>query len=150
MFGSQVAMDAISAAERCERAEMDWTQHDSDDDEDELKEEIEQAFVHYKYQLRKLKKSFPDELNDCSEDSTCKHRRPCPCGQGGRGGWAWVVQTPARGFCEVTRESRPAGELRGLFSCEELHEERARWVWACAWVGSDKAAKRAEWGMREK
>ena len=46
-------------------------------------------------------------------------------------------------------EGIAAGELRGMFSCEELHEERERWVWASAWVGSDKAALRAEWGMSE-
>ena len=146
MWGSQEAADAIQAADRCEDAEGDWTQRDSDDDEDELKEQIERAFLHYKHKLRRLKSAFPNELNDCSEQGECEHRRPCPCGQGGacRGAWPWVVQTPTRGFCEVPRESRPAGELRGMFSCEELHEERQRWVWASAWVGPDKAAARAE------
>ena len=146
MWGSQEAIDAINAADRCEDAECDWTQHDSDDDEDELKDKIELAFLHYKQALRRLKKAFPDELNDCSEEGACEHRRPCPCGRGKRGAWPWVVQTPARGFCEVPRESRPAGELRGMFSCGELHEERQRWVWANAWVGPDKAAERAERG----
>ena len=151
MFGSEEAVEAIDAAYACEDAERYWTQHDSEDDEDELQEQIDLAFVSYRYKLRKLKAAFPDESNDCSEEGVCAHRRPCPCGRGCmRGGWPWVVQTPARGFCEVRRESRPAGELRGMFSCDELHEERERWRWALSYVGAGKAAYRAKWGLSEK
>ena len=88
--------------------------------------------MRYKHALRRLKAAFPSELNDCSAEGTCEHRRLCPCGRGQRGAWPWVVQTPARGFCEQ-RWDTLGFTPRGLFSCSELHEERERWRWALAW-----------------
>ena len=52
-----------------------------------------------------------------------------------------MVQTPARGFCESHASLH---EERGLYSCDELHEEREGWVCALAW-GS--AAKRSQQRM---
>lgn len=75
--------------------------------------------------LARLKQAYPDELNDCSDDGTCAHRRPCPCGRGVRGAWPWVVQTPRRGYCEDERER--GSEHAHFWSCTELGEERARW-----------------------
>ena len=145
MFGSQEAMNAIDAADDCERAERDYLEAEwgyEDEfgeplDKVVIEEELELARLRYKHALRRLKAAFPSTLNDCSPEGKCEHRRPCPCGQGQRGAWPWVIQTPARGFCEITAQQRGEFTPRGLLSCYELSEERERWRWALAW-GSEE------------
>ena len=52
------------------------------------------------------------------------------------------MQSPARGFCELTAAQRDESNLnRGLWSCDELHEEREGWLWVLA---RGSKAKRAE------
>ena len=97
-------------------------------DRDAIEKKLGAAREEYKGALQRLKAAFQKELNDCSEDGVCEHRRPCPCGRGQRGAWPWVVQAPWRGFCEHSEETP-----RGMHSCRELYEERARWKWALQW-----------------
>ena len=113
-------------------------------DHDKVREDIELALVRYKHKLARLKAAYPAELNDCAEDGSCAHRRQCPCGKGLRGAWPWVVQTPGRGFCERRHEH----DLDGEWSCEELHEERERWLWAFAWSSEAQRAVRLPNGER--
>ena len=156
MFGSQVALDAIDAAYECERHERDlleaeWGFLDEFDeplDKEPILDELQVARVRYAQALRKLKAAFPEELNDCSSEGTCEHRRPCPCGRGVRGAWPWVVQTPALGFCEQSEVTLHEFTPRGLWSCEELHEERERWRWALQWSSEAYRAKRLPNGQR--
>ena len=142
MLGSEVAWNAICAARACEDAERqlfyDFDCDDNPIDHGTTREEIDVAFIRYKHTLSRLKASFPDELNDCSAEGVCEHRRPCPCGRGMRGAWPWVVQTPARGFCE---QSDAPPEQRGEWSCIELHEERERWLWAWSYACPTKRAE---------
>ena len=156
MFGSQVALDAIDAADECERHERDlleaeWGFLDENDeplDKEPIQDELQVARVRYAQALRKLKAAFPEELNDCSSDGSCEHRRPCPCGRGVRGAWPWVVQTPGLGFCEQSEETLHEFTPRGLYSCAELHEERGRWRWALQWSSQAYRAKRLPNGER--
>ena len=151
MLGSQVAMTAIDAADDCERAERDlleaeWGHCDEFGeplDKETIEEELELAHLRYKHALRRLKAAFPDVLNDCSPEGVCQHRRPCPCGQGQRGAWPWVIQTAARGFCEITAQQRGEFTPRGLCSCYELDYERERWRWATAWSDEGAEERRA-------
>ena len=150
MWGSQAAMDAIEAAEDIERlerlcleADMGYVDCDTDEpyDKEAFLKELDAARLEYTCALQRLKAAFPEELNDCSEDGACEHRRPCPCGRGQRGAWPWVVQTPARGFCELSDEDRHEFTERGLWSCTELSEERERWVWMLEWGSKERRAR---------
>ena len=140
MLGSQLAFDAILAAERVENAEQDLAEFDDDGRNpvyEETSEEYELELVHYKHALARLKEAYPNVLNDCAPDGTCEHRRPCPCGRGMRGAWPWVVQTPRRGYCDG--QPRSAGRGDGephehFWSCDELAEERARWEHMLVWA----------------
>ena len=146
MFGSEVAWDAIDAAREIEDTERQlFFEEDCDEnpiDHDKVREEIELALVRYKHKLARLKAAYPAELNDCSEDGSCAHRRQCPCGRGMRGAWPWVVQTPGRGFCELIESKRGEFYNDGEWSCDELHEERERWLWAYGWSSEAQRAKR--------
>ena len=106
-------------------------------DRDAIEKKLGAAREEYKGALQRLKAAFQKELNDCSEDGSCEHRRPCPCGRGQRGAWPWVVQAPWRGFCEHSEETP-----RGMHSCRELYEERARWKWALQWQPERLTAQR--------
>jgi hypothetical protein len=143
MLGSEVAWDAIVAAREIEQAERQlFYDYDCDDnpiDHRLTREEIEVAFVRYRHALSRLEATFP-QLNEFS-GSAWKRRRPCPCGRGVRGAWPWVVQTPARGYCEQSEESRHANTPAGEYSCLELGEEREGWLWAFAWASPTKRAK---------
>ena len=145
MLGSDEAMEAILAAEKVESAEQDLAEFDEEGRNpvwEESSEELEHALVSYKHALTRLKAAFPDVLNDCSDIGTCEIRRPCPCGRGLRGAWPWVVQTPRRGYCELSDDDRIAkyGDIwRSFFSCAALSEERAGWEFMQAW--SDPAAR---------
>ena len=70
------------------------------------------ALLKYQHALARLKAAFRDALNDCSAEGACEHLRPCPCGRGVRGAWPWVVQTPRRGFCELSDEEPVTEPLR--------------------------------------
>lgn len=143
MLGSEVAWDAIVAARECEDAERrlfyDYDCDDNPIDHRLTREEIEVALVRYRHALSRLEATFP-QLNEFS-GSAWKRRRLCPCGRGVRGAWPWVVQTPARGYCEQSDESRHANTAPGEYSCLELGEERERWLWALAWASPTKRAE---------
>ena len=149
MFGSQEAQDAIDAAYDCENIEQQHTEagwgHFDEDGEplnkEKIEEEMELASVRYKHALKRLKAAFPRVLNDCTPEGVCAHRRPCSCGRGQRGAWPWVVQTPARGYCEQSWATLHQHTPRGLISCPELDEERARWLWQLAWGAEAARAK---------
>ena len=146
MFGSQEACDAIDAAEcvECNERELfyDFDCDDNPIDHDRTREDIELALAQYRHALSRLKAAFPEVLNDCSADGTCEHRRRCPCGGGMRGAWPWVIQTPRRGYCERSKQRRSeCNDQDGEWSCEELHEERQRWLWALSWSGSPDSAE---------
>ena len=136
MFGSREAWEAIDAAQDVEDAERQlFYEADCDDnpiDHDETREKIDVALVHYKHTLARLKSAFPQEINDCSAEGVCEHRRPCPCGRGFRGAWPWVVQTAKRGFCVHSKNEAGAWN-DGEYSCEEIHRERQWWLHAYAW-----------------
>ena len=152
MFGSQAAGDAIEAADDLEEIERrrfeanfaiaeEWELDEEDSallDRDAIEEKLGAAREEYKEALQRLKAAFPKELNDCSEDGECAHRRPCPCGRGQRGAWPWVVQAPWRGFCEQSEEMLHEFTPRGMHSCRELYEERERWKWALQWGSNVK------------
>ena len=144
MFPSEEAWNAIDAAEFVEDAERLFTDAKilgyEVDDEDEEKREL--AMVRYKHALRRLKKAFPHVLNDCSDEGECEHRRPCPCGRGWRGAWPWVLQTPARGFCEQSEETRHENTPAGLYPCHQIHGERQRWLGAYSWSDPAERARR--------
>ena len=144
MFPSEEAWNAIDAAEFVEDAERLFTDAKilGYEVDDEAEEKRELAMVRYKHALRRLKKAFPHVLNDCSDEGECEHRRPCPCGRGWRGAWPWVLQTPARGFCEQSEETRHENTPAGLYSCGQLHGERQRWLDGYSWSDPAERARR--------
>ena len=149
MLGSQAALDAIQAAEVCEYHERDmlmaqWGYNDEFGDpldQSTIADELELAQVQYRHALRRLKEAFPGEFNDCAADGTCEHRRVCRCDRGVRGGWPWVVQSPARGFCAGDEKRHHKLTPCGLYSCPELDREREWWLWAHGWGSADARAE---------
>ena len=145
---STAAIDAAEDVEHleCLLLEAEWGHEDEDGeplDKEAIADDAEVARMRYKQKLRRLKAAFPGVRSDCSTEGVCEHRLPCPCGQGQRGACPWVIQTPARGFCEITAEQRGEFTPRGLCSCYELDHERWRWRWASSWSDEGAEARRA-------
>ena len=114
--GASEAVDAIKAATECKDFDDVMTDSDSDHlalDPWPVSEHEEIARVQYRHALQRLKAKFPDECCDWTDDGVCSYCRPCPCGQGFRGAWPWVLQRPHEFYelcdCVVAEEH---GECR--------------------------------------
>ena len=145
MFPSEEAWNAIDAAEFVEDAERLFTDAKIlgyEVDDARPRRSANSLWCATTHALRRLKKAFPDVLNDCSDEGECEHRRPCPCGRGWRGAWPWVLQTPARGFCEQSEETRHENTPAGLYPCHQIHGERQRWLGGYSWSDPAERARR--------
>ena len=119
--GSKEPAAAIRAAMECE--ENDELDANSDSEGSNWEEEKDLAVTRYKHALRKLRKAFPDERCDWTDDGVCKSTvEACVCRRpnADQAGWPWVLQRPAYLYCWCECE-------RGV---KNKQTERQMWLWA--------------------
>ena len=91
------------------------TESESDSEEDDA---AEHAMIKYKHALRRIDKAFPKFRfnHDTTGAPTEENSTRCPCGEGRKGQWPWLLQPEELGNC---------GECLG-----DVWRERGEWVTA--------------------
>jgi hypothetical protein len=133
---------AIRAAMSCEEDDAADAASDDESSGSDWEEEKEVRVMRYKHALRRLRKAFPDERCDWTDDGVCESTvEGCVCGgpDANQAAWPWVLQRPACFYCWCECE-------RGV---ENKEAERRMWLWASeqgeAWqAGEERDADRFE------